>query len=609
MEKDNSGFWHLEIPEKLTGRWYGYRTEIPNNPSPYKDELFADPYSRHVTVRNSYRQDAKTYIFEESFDWGDDHHCFPEDLRDLVIYETHLKDLTAHPSAGSNGQGFYQKFIDSDQSGGIHHLKYLGVNCVEFLPLHKFPPYEPPYGEKTPEGFHNTWNLYSTNYWGYMTSFFFAPENSYASDVSSRYSGKTTAAVKEYKQVVKTLHSQGFTVLMDVVFNHTSIFDINPLPHLCPDTYLRKNEKGELLNRSGTGNEYKTEHKVARTLMIDSILYWMEEYHIDGFRFDLAALLDKKSWEIIRTEVLKKYPKAVLIAEPWGGFYSPQHFSEHGWASWNDRIRNTIKGSDPVHDPGFIFSEWQHETNRESLENVFKGTLNHDESGLYETSEHSVNYLESHDGYTLGDFIRIGLNPERKDQPVGHREQHVKLSDEEMRLAKLAALSLFCAQGITMIHAGQEFARSKIIAKTTSGDPDAGKMDHNSYQKDNETNWLNFHDLNLNGELCNYYRGLISIRNHSPALRKAESHEIHFNHSGNPLFIHFHVSGESSGDLYDYYTAINGNAFDEAEISLPRGTWELIADKSIASSQTIDILSGTITIGPQSGILLRKLRH
>lgn len=609
MEKDKQGFWHLEIPKRLTGTWYGYKAEIPDNSSPYKDELFADPYSRHVTVQNSYRQDAKSYIFEDSFDWEGDRHCFPDDVRDLIIYETHIKDLTAHPSAKSNGKGFYQKFIAPEQIGGIQHLKKLGVNCVEFLPLHKFPPHEPPYGQETSEGYHNTWNLYSGNYWGYMTSFFFAPENSYASDISNRYSGKTTAAVNEFKQVVKTLHSEGMAVIMDVVFNHTSIFDLNPLPHICPDVYLRKNEKGELLNRSGTGNEYKTENPVARKLMIDSIFYWIEEYHIDGFRFDLAALIDKKSWEIIKKEVHKKYPGAVLIAEPWGGYYSPHLFSKHGWASWNDRIRNTIKGSDPVHSPGFIFSEWQHETNRERLENVFKGTLNHGEGGLYETSEHSVNYLESHDGYTLGDFIRIGLNPEQQDQPIENREKHVLLNDEEMRLAKLAAFSLFCAQGITMIHAGQEFARSKIIAKTTCGDPDVGKMDHNSYQKDNETNWLNFHDLDLNRKLYNYYRGLISIRKHSPALRKSESHEIQFDYHGNPLFINFFVSGKSTGDVYDYYIAINGTTVDKVEISLPQGTWELIADKNMASSQTIDILSGTIIVEPQSGMLFRKLRH
>ncbi|MDZ7757642.1 alpha-amylase family glycosyl hydrolase [Rhodohalobacter sp.] len=613
MQMDADGYWQVEIQGDQSGRWYAYDVEFADEESkpdsPYINEHFADPYSKHVTVRNTYRQDARSYIYKDDFDWEGDTHCFPDDPRDLIIYETHLKDLTAHPSSKAKGKGFYQKFTDPNQKGGINYLKRLGINCVEFLPLHKFPPIEPPFEETTPEGFQNSWNPYSTNYWGYMTSFFFAPESSFASDYSNRFSGKTTAAVTELKEVVKQLHKENMTVIMDVVFNHTSLFDVNPLTHLCPDEYLRSDENGELLNRSGTGNEFRSENPVARQLIVDSLLYWIEEYHIDGFRFDLAALLDRKSWDVIRNKVHEKYPKTVLIAEPWGGYYSPQDFSNHDWASWNDRIRNSIKGSNPMQDKGFIFSEWQHETRRERLENIFKGTLNHGEGGLYNTSAHSVNYLESHDGYTLGDFIRIGLKPELQDEKITDREKHVKLNPSELKIAKLAALTLFTAQGITMIHTGQEFARSKIIAKTPYPDDDVGKMDHNSYQKNNETNWINFDDIRLNSSLFDYYRGLIQIRKHCPALSRCEPHEISFEHYGNPLVITFYISGNESGDLNDYYVLLNASANEKANCRLPEGTWEVIANKDIVSIQSVDIASGTVKIEPQSGMLLRKLRH
>jgi pullulanase/glycogen debranching enzyme len=613
MQIDASGYWHLSVQGDQTGKWYGYKAsyeDIGSKPeNPYIDGLFADPYSRHVTVRNNYRQDAKSYIFRDTFDWEGDRHCFPDDPRDLIIYETHLKDLTAHPSGKATGNGYYQKFIDRNQSGGIPYLKQLGVNAVEFLPLQKFPPFEPPFHEATPEGFLNSWNPYSANYWGYMTSFFFAPESSFASDYSHTFSGKTTAAVTEFKQMVKELHREKITVIMDVVYNHTSLFDANPLTHLIPDEYLRSDDKGRLLNRSGTGNEFRSENPVARQLIIDSILYWIEEYHIDGFRFDLAALLDRKSWDAIRNAVHNKYPKAVLIAEPWGGYYSPHHFSDHDWASWNDRIRNSIKGSDPMHDRGFIFSDWQHETNRERLENLFKGTLNHGEGGLFNTSAHSVNYLESHDGYTLGDFIRIGLNPERQEDTVTDLASHVKLTDEEMQISRLAAFALFTAQGITMIHAGQEFARSKVIAMTPCDDPDTGKMDHNSYQKDNETNWIDFQQIELNRLLYAYYRGLIEIRKQSPALRRCSPHEITFNHTGNPLIISFYINGSDSGDLYDYHVVLNGTASEAFQCTLPGGTWEVIANQNFASPQSFQIANGSVIIEPQSGMLLRKLRH
>lgn len=613
MVKNVRGYWHLKLDNRLENKWYTYKVDFNGNDrrlkSPYENAGFADPYSKHVTVRNNYKQEARSYIFEDNYDWEGDSFCFPDDPRDLVIYETHIKDLTAHPSAKTSEIGYYKKFIESHQVGGIQYIKQLGVNCVEFLPLHKFPPIEPPFGKRTEEEFHNTWNIYSTNYWGYMTSFFFAPESSYASDYSNKFSGKTTAASTELKNVVKSLHKEGITVLLDVVYNHTSLFDLNPLTHLCADTYLRKDDDGKLMNRSGTGNEFKSENPIARQLIIDSLLHWMDNYHVDGFRFDLAALLDKKTWNIIRKEIHKKYPKAVLIAEPWGGYYSPQHFSDNNWASWNDRIRNTIKGSDPIHDKGFIFSDWQHETRRERLENVFKGTLNHGEGGLYNTSEHSVNYLESHDGYTLGDFIRIGLNPELQDQRIDNIESHVKLNDEELRISKLAALSLFTSQGITMIHAGQEFARSKVVAKTYFEDPDVGKIDHNSYQKDNETNWINFDLIKQNQSLLEYYKSLVSIRKESPALSKCEPSEIQIEYAANPLVVCFTVYGNSTNDIYDYHVVLNGMASDSCKCQLPSGRWELLVNHEFASNQMIDLISDTVTVPHQSGLLLRKLRH
>ncbi|MEX2456963.1 MAG: alpha-amylase family glycosyl hydrolase [Balneolaceae bacterium] len=612
FEKDNNGYWHLTINQNLVEKWYAYRIDHDDEldeKNPFRDQLFADPYSKHVTVKNNYRQEAKSKIVRDDFDWEGDQHQFPEDPRDLIIYETHLKDLTAHPSSKATGDGFYNKFIDLNQEGGIAHLKKLGVNCVEFLPLQKFPPVEPPYGEKTDEGFLNSWNPYAENYWGYMTSFFFAPESSFASDHSEKYSGYTTASITEFKNLVKELHKHGITVLMDVVYNHTSLFDLNPCTHLCPHTYLRQNEKGEFLNRSGTGNEFRSEHKVGRQLILDSLTHWMNEYHIDGFRFDLAALLDKGTWNAIRDELQAIDPKVVLIAEPWGGYYSPAQFSEHEWASWNDRIRNSVKGSDPLHDRGFIFSEWQHETGRERLENIFTGTLKGKSGGLFETSEHSVNYLESHDGYTLGDFIRIGLNPELADQKIEDVDAHITLNDDEMALSKLAAISLFCSQGMTMIHAGQEFARSKIIADVGVDDPDVGKMDHNSYQKDNATNWIDFGTLSKNKALFSYYQGLIELRKHSPALRKASPEEIQFDHFDNPLLFSFAISGQSTHDMFDYYVVLNGNIDDSATVHLPSGSWELLVNNQIASSQSIDILSGDVKISPKSGSIFRKLRN
>ena len=615
LKKDDDDFWTGDFDGELYEHWYTYIVNFKKDKkpkTPYAGEEFADPYSRHVTVRHNYRQDAKSYIFKDEFDWEDDPFVAPEDPRDLVIYETHLKDLTAHPSSGSKIQGDFKRFCEPSQKGGINHLKKLGINCVEFLPLQKFAVIEPPFCEETEEGFLNSWNPYSYNYWGYMTSFFFAPENIYASDSpdipdADEILGKRPDAVNEFKQVVKKLHRNGIAVIMDVVYNHTSLFDKNPLTHLLPDIYLRRDKKGNLVNRSGTGNEFRSEHAVARKLITDSITYWMKEYHIDGFRFDLAALLDEETWDEIRKIATEINPNVILIAEPWGSRYAPYQFSDHEWASWNDQIRNGIKGSDPVHDPGYIFSSWQRETGRSKLENFFRGTLREFDSGLFKNSSHSVNYLESHDGYTLGDFIRIAFDNSKARKKIENREKHVKLKPQELSAAKLAALALMTSQGITMLHTGQEFGRSKIISNSQLDD-DAEKIDHNSYEKNDETNWINFEDISLNAELFHYYRGLIKIRRQAPALRKSDPENICFDHYGDPLAVSFYISGISSNDIYDYYVILNGNAYENTEFNLPGGSWELLANSEIASPAVIDILTGHLTLEPRAGLLLRRLR-
>lgn len=616
MRSEDQEVWRLTIDKDLRGYWYQYKVEYEKNKkpdTPYAELPFADPYSRHVTVKNHYRQEAKSFIFHDSYDWEGDTFIPIKDPRDLIIYESHIKDLVVHPSSESAGKGIYKKWLDTDQNGGIPHLKKLGVNALELLPLHKFPPCEPPFGKKTKEGYHNSWNTYSRNYWGYMTSFFFAPESVYASDgsdVPEKISGGTTAAVTEFKDVVKELHRNKIAVIMDVVFNHTSLFDINPLCHHMPDIFLRRDEKGKLMNRSGTGNEINTEHPIVRKLICDSIAYWMEEFHIDGFRFDLAGLIDGKTWDLIRETAMEINPNVVLIAEPWGGRYVPYLFSNHNWSSWNDRFRNGIKGSDPVHDRGFIFSDWHNGADREQLENWFQGTIRELKGGLFKTSEHAVNYLESHDGYTLGDFIRIAARYEGENPEVEQRDKHVKLSDSELKIAKLGAFCLMVSPGIAMIHAGQEFARSKIIVDETGiDDPETGRMDYNSYNKDNQTNWIDFNDIDANQALYRYYRGLIQIRKSSPALRKTHFHKIEFDHYSDPLHVCFYVDGSESGDIFDYYIAINATKYHTMEFEVPGGNWEVLVNNGFASASPISFLSGGYQLDPKNSILLRKLRH
>ncbi|MEX1121840.1 MAG: alpha-amylase family glycosyl hydrolase, partial [Balneolales bacterium] len=369
---------------------------------------------------------------------------------------------------------------------------------------------------------------------------------------------------------------------------------------------FRHDHHNRMLSESGTGNDFNTEAPVARQAIVESICYWMDEFHIDGFRFDLANLIDRETVQAIRSEASKINPNVLLIAEPWGGGYDPTGFSELGWPSWNDQIRNGVKGSDPVDDKGFIFGTWQYETSREALENIIRGTLVHSHNGRFHTAEHSVNYIESHDGYTFGDFIRIGLEASLNHKKIHNKAKLTRLDDLQNRLAKLGALYLFASQGITMIHAGQEWARAKVIAGTNVKDKFFGHLDHNSYEKDNETNYLNFDEIELNHRLFEYYRGLIALKLNSPALRKANPEDIIFTDYEDALHLTFSIDGKSSGDPFDYLISINGNRHGEQTLDLQDEYWEMVVSPRVASKKCLVEMSGIVIIPPSSGVVFRK---
>ncbi|HKJ30487.1 MAG TPA: hypothetical protein VKA34_01615 [Balneolales bacterium] len=623
MDKNNDGVWSLTLKGNYIGKLYGYHIFPPQDADDdfmITDELVADPYSHYVVSKNHFKQFAKTLIIEDDdFDWEDDTFVNPSDPRDLIIYEAHLKDMTAHPNNSARNKGTYKGFVDPRQKGGLNHIKQLGVNAVEFLPLQNFAAFEPPYLTATGEQILNTWNYYGRNHWGYMTSFFFAPESIYASDSTVKRNeivGEKPTAINEFKDVVKSLHSNGISVIMDVVYNHVSNYDINPLKYADKKYYFRLDEDNNFISDSGCGNDFKSESPLARQLIVDSICYWMEEYHIDGFRFDLGLLIDWETFEAIRDAARQINPDVILIAEPWHlKGYDPTGFSERDISAWNDKFRNGVKGSNPHTSTGFIFGDWHPGVSREDLQNFIMGTLLHgpnpnpNVNGSFWDSKHSVNYLESHDNLTLGDFIRITQKPEREDKVYSSKEEVTPLDEEAMKYAKLAALYLLSSQGITMIHEGQEWARSKIIAVSPINDPRTGCIDHNSYEKDNATNYLDFEEIEWNQELYDYYKGLIALRQVSPALRRSNPDQISFIDMEDPLHITYYVNGESTSDNYDYFISLNGNKFQEQTLQLPEGYWELVVSNETASHKTLSKMSGSIVIEPTSGVILRKLRN
>lgn len=608
MNRNNDGTWEFSGESDWRGKYYGYRVWGPTGEGEMFDStvVVADPYSPAVVTLNHYTHPGKTLILPpDDFDWEDDS-TLSIPWRDLIIYEMHIRDLTAHPSSGlpEEKRGYYTSLLEKDQKGGLPYIRSLGVNAVELLPAQDFGNREVPYRDPNAPVF-NTWNPYARNHWGYMTSYFFAPESYYATGGTmqpGKYCGADGRQITEFKQMVKAFHRNGMAVLMDVVYNHVSQYDYNPLKYIDKFYYFRLNTDCSFTSVSGCGNDLKTERPMVRRLIIDSVIHWMTEYHIDGFRFDLAKLIDWQTIDLVREAALQINPAVILIAEPWGGGYDPAGFSDHGWASWNDQIRNGVKGQNPYNGLGFIFGKWQGNNNRQSLRRYVLGSLRQF-GGQYRDAAHSVNYLESHDDHTLGDFIRIGLGEVDERQRITDLDAHARLTSAQLRLNKLAALFLFTSQGAVMIHEGQEFARSKVIVKTDVPDPDWGRIDHNSYNKDNATNWLNFNHAQMNVPLLNYYRGLIRMRRAHPSFRHANPGQIHFIDYPDSLILVYRIDYGKNR----YLVLLNGNPEREAVVPLSGDGWQVLADNTRASDVPLGVIrTKEVHLPPSSGMVLLR---
>lgn len=582
MIKYPDGIWEAHLETAFIGWHYGFRITPAADTVGFEASDFpvCDPYAHFVTVTNdAVQRPLGRLLPDEPFDWEGDAYVPVSDPRDLVIHETHLKDATAHPSAGVARPGTYSGFTDPDGVGGLNHLKRMGFNAIELMPLHL-------YAYKEPEK--NEWNPLGRNHWGYMTTSYFAPEPRYMPGVDAETGelrSSDPATHRAVKEMVKRLHRNGMAVILDVVYNHVSNYDRNPLRYLDKSHYFRLTVDGFYQSESGCGNDLKTENPMARRLILDSLRYWAENFRIDGFRFDLGHLIDTETFRQARDLLKAINPNAVLIAEPWGGGYDTGKFSKLGIASWNDQIRNGVKGSDPIHQRGYLFGVWHPESTRHSLENYVRGTLIGQPNGRFHSSDHAVNYLESHDGLTLGDFIRISTDS------LGGPEQ--TLSDRQADMLRLGHVFLLTSQGIPMLHAGQEWGRSK-------------GFDHNSYEKDNEVNHLDYTVAQRNSEIVAYTAALIRLRRAMPCLRRSPAEAVRFHSYEDALHLTFTIDGQPSGDSYDVIVSMNANPDTPRMLHLPPGHWELMVSGAVASVQPIGRIAGVIEVPPVSGLVLRK---
>ena len=378
---------------------YGYRMDGPWDPENGhrfdRTKILCDPYAKTVGGRDVWLRPAnwddayqhRARLVFEDFDWEDD--CPLEiPIEDLVIYELHVRGFTQHPSSGVKHRGTYAGIREK-----IPHLKALGVNCVELMPIFEFDEWEN--ARRHPET-----GAWLTNYWGYSTLAFFSPKAGFAA------TGRLGMQVDEFKNLVKELHRNGIEVILDVVFNHTNEGDHRgptlSFRGLDNKTYYMLTPGGYYFNFSGCGNTLNCNHPVVRNLVVDCLRYWTAEYHVDGFRFDLASILgrDQNGSPLANPPLLESLAydpvlaKAKLIAEAWdaGGLYQVGSFPAYGrWAEWNgkyrDAVRPFLKG-----DMGLV---GEMAARIQGSPDVYS----------YRGPTASVNFVTCHDGFTLYDLL------------------------------------------------------------------------------------------------------------------------------------------------------------------------------------------------------------
>ncbi len=522
--------WHAFVRGITAGQLYGYKVRGEFDPARglrfNENKLLIDPYAKALTGKAQNRDNLllgydprspvrdlsrdgrdsaavvpKCIVVDDRFDWRDD---APPDipLERLVIYEAHLKGFTAHPSSGVKSPGTYLGFIEK-----IPHLTELGVNAVEFLPIH----------EKHVEDFLAAKGL--TNYWGYNTLGFFAPESSYGSQRGR------ASQVTEFKTLVRELHRAGIEVILDVVYNHSA--EGNELgPTLSfkgidnPTYYCLTggpHEPGRYyLNYTGCGNSLNLAHPHVIRLVMDSLRYWVEVMHVDGFRFDLASVLGREEGMFLRSasffDAISQDPvlnRVKLIAEPWDlGTYQVGNFPVD-WSEWNGRFRDPLRRFGKGDAGQLAELGWRLTGSADLYGDDGRSAYN------------SINFITCHDGFTLRDLV--SYNDKHNDANLeggrdgtddnnswncgveGETDDPAVLRLRKQQVKNLACSLLFAA-GTPMILGGDEFFRTQ-------------RGNNNAYCQDNEIGWFDWQEVGRHRDVLTFFRKAIGLTRRFPVLQ------------------------------------------------------------------------------------------
>ena len=525
--------------------------------------------------------------------WAEDRRPALKSPADQVIYEMHHRDFSIARNVNLDpGKVFAKrqsseypgKFLALTEPWAINHLKELGVNAVHILPSFDYASVDES-------------RLGTPQYnWGYDPLNYNVPEGSYSTDPFT-----PATRIREFKQMVQALHKAGIRVILDVVYNHTFSIDGSNFQKTWPDYYFRKTADGQYSNGSGCGNETASEQPMMRKYMIESVKYWINEYHIDGFRFDLMGVHDIETMNANRRAVDEIDPTIFIYGEGWsaGSCAYPQeqlamkaHISQMPRiAAFSDELRDALRG--PFNDDakGAFLAGIPGE--EESVKFGIAGGVRHPQVDIklvnysddFWASEPTqmISYVSCHDDMCLTDRLRASIPG---------------LSQEELqRLDILAQTAVFTSQGVPFMLSGEEMMRDK-------------KGVHNSFESPDSVNQLNWNNTLLYASTFDYYKKLIQLRRNHPAFRLGDARKVRESLEflpTQPCVVGYRLKNHAGGDAWeDIIVILNGNR-EAKSVEIPQGAYQVVCCDGVIDEGGLGVMEGgRVEVDPQSALILRK---
>lgn len=573
MKRVGTGKWKLTVKNDLKGKYYVFSVYNQAQPD-HTPGVFAKAVG--VNGKRGVIVDLKD---TDPDGWADDVRPELKNPCDLIIYEMHHRDFSMDMSSGIKNKG---KFLALTEPAAISHLRRLGVNAVHILPSFDFASID----ESKPD--------VAQYNWGYDPLNYNVPEGSYSTNAAD-----PKTRIREFKQMVQALHKAGIRVILDVVYNHT--FDINGsnFQKTYPDYFFRKNAEGKYSDGSGCGNETASDKELMREFMKESVAYWVNEYHIDGFRFDLMGVHDIETMNEIHDVVAQIDPTIYIYGEGWsaGSCAYPQDklatkantCELNGIGAFSDDMRDALRG--PFSDDtkgGFLAGVPGQE---ESIKFGIAGAISHPQIDMTKvnyskvpwTNEPSqmVAYVSCHDDMCLTDRLRSSI------PYIG--------DDELIRLDLLAQTAVLTSQGVPFILSGEEMLRDK-------------KGVHNSYRSPDSINRLDWNNLKRYPQVFDYYAGLISLRKQHPAFRMGSADEVRKNLcflEAPEGVVAYQLKNNAGGDSWKNIIVVLNSQKTPQTVDVPENTYTMVVANGKVDTNGIGLLSGkTLTVAPQSALIV-----